>query len=447
MIYTIPLLSRPLFLWWVQGAHTFCCGLDEVPSGEWFCPQCQARREAEARRREANARRDAILARAWAVDSNSEVNESEDVEEEEEEEDVQGEEDGSGGDTIGTTRTRRSFSGVSYDVAGGGLTGSGDVGRGLGLVMDDDRVDAFERGLVNSSGESNGEEDNDGDDGVGMEDDEFSEEFDHGYSPLRQPFTVDLVSSGASEEDDDDDDEEEEEEDDEDAAIGVARVARASGASSGRGAGERAKSSRSSSRSSSTRTGSGSGSRSGSRSRRTSNDGNRSTARTKRRSIRKILGLTTTARSRGRGRGRGRGKGRGRTRRRSARGRAGVGSTAGASLGAATAIVTTSSSVAGGPGPNFWPRVLASATSVVTPRHAFASVGQEEEKEAEAERGRTGGGSDGGLVAQSWADAERAVQVRHGTVGCRHLIATSVAVDGKCLLDRLSVGDTRGTGF
>lgn len=385
----------------MQGAHTFCCGLAEVPSGEWFCPQCQTRREAEARRREANARRDAILVRAWAVDSNSEVDESEDDEEEEEDE--------SGGDTIGVTRTRRSYSGVSCDVAGGGLTGAGDARRGLGLVMDDDRVDAFERGLVNSSGESNGEGKDDGiEDGLGMEDDEFREDFDHGDSPLRQPFTVDLVSSGASE----GDSEEEEEEDENDAAIGVARVARASGASRG-GGGGRAKSSRSSS--SSTRSGSGSGNRS----RRTSSNGSRSAAGTKRRSIRKILGLKTTARSRGRGRGRGRGKGRGRTRRCSARGRAGVGSITGASLNTATTIVTTPSSVARSPGPNLWPRVLASATSVVTPRHAFASVAQEEEEEkkAEAERGRTGGGSDGGLVSQSWADAERAVQVRNGTVG------------------------------
>ncbi|CAM9900547.1 unnamed protein product, partial [Ascophyllum nodosum] len=45
-----------------NGAHTYCCGLAEVPSGEWFCPSCQASRDAADRR-------DAILARALAVDS------------------------------------------------------------------------------------------------------------------------------------------------------------------------------------------------------------------------------------------------------------------------------------------------------------------------------------------------------------------------------------------
>ncbi|CAN0306232.1 unnamed protein product, partial [Laminaria digitata] len=40
-----------------QGAHTFCSGLQEVPSGDWFCSPCQARRDA-------TERRDAILMRA-----------------------------------------------------------------------------------------------------------------------------------------------------------------------------------------------------------------------------------------------------------------------------------------------------------------------------------------------------------------------------------------------
>lgn len=48
-----------------QGARTLYCGLEEVPSGEWFCSTCQTRREAEARRREADVRRDAFLQRAW----------------------------------------------------------------------------------------------------------------------------------------------------------------------------------------------------------------------------------------------------------------------------------------------------------------------------------------------------------------------------------------------
>lgn len=57
-----------------QGAHTFCVGLDAVPAGDWFCSDCEARREI-------SNRQDAILRRVWSVASSSSDTESVDDDE------------------------------------------------------------------------------------------------------------------------------------------------------------------------------------------------------------------------------------------------------------------------------------------------------------------------------------------------------------------------------
>lgn len=54
-----------------QGAHTFCCGLGEVPAGDWFCSDCEARQAAAGRT-------DEILRRAWAVPDSASDSASED---------------------------------------------------------------------------------------------------------------------------------------------------------------------------------------------------------------------------------------------------------------------------------------------------------------------------------------------------------------------------------
>lgn len=69
--------------------------------------------------------------------------------------------------------------------------------------------------------------------------------------------------------------------------------------------------------------------------------------------------------------------------------------------------------VGGSAGPNFWPRVLESASSAVAPRHVFDDDDADQEEgmlESDGEEGPPAGAA--GVVAQSWADARLAEQVR-----------------------------------
>lgn len=153
----------------IQGAHTFCCGLEEVPLGDWFCPDCQSRREADARR-------DAILRRAWAVDSGSDDDNNfegrdariSDHPERRRQRPAPSTSAGGDADSVsfGVARvgSRRPVADSRYFAADSGRSASRTRRNG---VMSDERLEAFERGLVDSSGASEGDEDvvvEDGDD-------------------------------------------------------------------------------------------------------------------------------------------------------------------------------------------------------------------------------------------------------------------------------------------
>lgn len=355
-----------------QGAHTFCCGLEEVPSGDWFCPDCEARREAEARRREADARRDAILHRAWAVDSGSEG----EGEGEGEEESVSTEANsrrrglpaevavpvtgGASGGGAGTTAAagagverggRRRRAAAAAAVAAlrtASLGGGGGDASAAAIEVESSRSSSSSSSCSSSS--------SDGDD-----DEEFQ-----------------LRGSGAE----DNDVAEEEKEEAEDA--GGTRDVRSS----------RSRSSSAEARALVSRG---------------ETDGGGRLAYVSP-SAGDATGVSVNG---GDAIGGGSGTGGG-TSTGNRRGSSQDGSSGGDSRRPNSRGGRDSSSSGGGGGAvasNFWPRVLASATSSVTPRHIFGDeLGEEELASSDGDERLAAGAA--GVVAQSWADAKLAQQVR-----------------------------------
>ncbi|CBJ25503.1 conserved unknown protein [Ectocarpus siliculosus] len=346
-----------------NAAHTFCCGLEEVPAGDWFCPACQARREEEARRREADSRRDAILQRVWAVDSGSEA-------EEEEQEDDDGVEEEVG-------RGQQQQQPLESSGEEGVVTGAGAAGEGSGAAggrrTRRAAAEAAAAAAITTAVTA----------GAG------AEAIDEGGEVRVSSGDLEAIGLGDSSASSSSSNEEEEEE---------FHGSDAEGGDAGAGAGPTETRGR---------TAVGSGVEGSSRprphssaspeARRRSSDGSEDGER-----LVSVLpggggvsggaaagGASSSSRRRG-NRSNGGAVGR------SGRSHDGSGSAAAAAAA-----------------PNFWPRVLASATSAMTPRHVFADeeYGQElasSEDEAGPPAGATG------VVAQSWADAKLAQQLAQG---------------------------------
>ncbi|CAN0118751.1 unnamed protein product, partial [Ectocarpus sp. 13 AM-2016] len=343
-----------------QAAHTFCCGLEEVPAGDWFCPACQARREEESRRREADSRRDAILQRVWAVDSGSEG-------QEQEQENDDGVEEETG---RGQQQQPLESSGEEGVVTGAGAVGEGSSAAGGGRTRRA-AAEAAAAAITTAATAEAGAEAIDGG-GEVRESSPDLEAIGLGYSSGS--------TSSFNEE------EEQEEFHGSDAEDGDARVGADPTETRGRTAVSSVSegSSRPQPHSSTSL-----------EARRRSGDGSEDGER-----LVSVLpggggvsggaaagGASSSSHRRG-NRSNGGAVGR------SGRSRDGSGSTAAAAAAA----------------PNFWPRVLASATSAMTPRHVFADDEDGEElASSEDEAGPPAGAT--GVVAQFWADAKLAQQV------------------------------------